>query len=220
MVGRGDTPARNVIGLLDWYRLSKEVLLVLERPVPCKDLCDFLEDEEDWLVEDEAKVIMRQLVEATLDIHSRGVVHRDLKPKNVLVETGSGHPRVHVIDFGCGSVLREKPYTSFSGTRAYTAPEWYQKHEFYAEPSTVWQLGVVLHQMVTGERPFNGEEEIVHKKLDLWRFVSRDCQDLLRRCLDKRPLARPTMAEILQHPWLQCCSTDVMLRLWVWPCPC
>ncbi|KAG7461567.1 hypothetical protein MATL_G00192470 [Megalops atlanticus] len=149
------------------------------------------------------QVIMRQLVEAIQEVHRRGVVHRDLKPENILIESGSGGLHVHVVDFGCGSMLRERPYRKFQGTSAYTPPEWYQQNEFHAEASTVWQLGVVLYQMLSGNLPFSSTWEICHMQLDVCMEPSSDCQDLLHRCLDKKPQARPTLQDMLQHPWLQ-----------------
>ncbi len=60
--------------------------------------------------------IMKQLVEAAIKMQSAGVFHRDIKTENVLVETHSDGPRVRIIDFGCGCLIREKPFRRFAGT--------------------------------------------------------------------------------------------------------
>ncbi|XP_035283518.1 serine/threonine-protein kinase pim-2-like [Anguilla anguilla] len=110
IMSTGSPSPKGVIRLLDWYKLQEEVLLVLERPLPSLDLFDFVLQRGGFLQEGEAKVILRQLVEAVLEIHGRGVVHRDIKLDNVLVQTDASGPLVHVLDFGCGAMLNESPH--------------------------------------------------------------------------------------------------------------
>ncbi|KAG7454407.1 hypothetical protein MATL_G00259340 [Megalops atlanticus] len=200
IVGSGDS--RGVARLLDWFQLPEEVLLVLERPVPCMDLLDYLVHRGARLEESEAKVIMRQLVEAVQGIHSRGVVHRDLKPENVLIQSGS-RVQVHLIDFGLGSMLCDSPYSSLRGTPLYLPPEWYLFNEIEAESSTVWQLGVILYQLLCRAMPFRNWEEIIQKKPAMGVKLSGECLNLLGGLLKKQPEARPTLEQILHHPWLQ-----------------
>ncbi|XP_045567156.1 serine/threonine-protein kinase pim-2 [Salmo salar] len=196
-------PPRAAVALLDWFEMDQELVLVLERPVPCMDLHDYIQKRGGTLQEEHARVILRQLVEAMREVHSRGVLHRDIKPENVLVETGSTSPRIRVLDFGCGCVLRDGPYTECYGTSQYTPPEWFLRESYRAGPSTVWQLGVVLYDMLCGDQPFNTRREILYEEPYIKDQLSRHCVDLLRRCLAKRPRGRPTLEEMLLHPWLQ-----------------
>ncbi|XP_064200476.1 serine/threonine-protein kinase pim-2-like [Anguilla rostrata] len=149
------------------------------------------------------QVILRQLVEAVLEIHGRGVVHRDIKLDNVLVQTDASGPLVHVLDFGCGAMLNESPHKFHAGTCLHMPPECYLRSEFHAVPSTVWQLGIVLYQMLTRILPFSTPKEIIYQELYLWQELTNECKDLLQRCLDKRLRGRPTLEEILQHAWFQ-----------------
>ncbi|KAM3624193.1 uncharacterized protein V6R79_020487 [Siganus canaliculatus] len=98
-----DVPA--VVTLLDWYNLESEVILVLERPVQCTDLFVYLDYLNGDLEEHFMKIIIQQLVDAFAEIHSRGVLHRDVHLKNILVELTSADPHVRIIDFGRGSFL-------------------------------------------------------------------------------------------------------------------
>ncbi|KAF7646291.1 hypothetical protein LDENG_00190090, partial [Lucifuga dentata] len=94
------------IVLLDWFEVDQEVILVMEHPVPCVDLLKYIKSHSGpsgSLREDDAKVIVTQLLDALIEIRSKGVVHRDLKPENILIQTGSDGLRVRVIDFGCGT---------------------------------------------------------------------------------------------------------------------
>lgn len=58
---------------------------------------------------------MKQLVDAIIEVHSRGVFHRDIKLDNILIETGSDVPRVRLIDFGCSTYLSEGSYSTQQG---------------------------------------------------------------------------------------------------------
>uniref|UniRef100_UPI0037E7197B serine/threonine-protein kinase pim-2-like n=1 Tax=Semicossyphus pulcher TaxID=241346 RepID=UPI0037E7197B len=192
-----------IVTLLDWYDLDRDLILVLERPVPCCDLYDYVESRGSSLQEHEAKTIAKQLVDAVIEIHSRGVFHRDIKLENILLETGSDVPRVRLIDFGCGTFLSEENYISGPGTYVYVSPEWFTKKMYRAVPATVWQLGVVLFEILHGTVPFTDSTEIVYVNPDISESLSIDCQGFLRSCLTKTPEARPTLETLKDHPWLK-----------------
>ncbi|TKS81607.1 Serine/threonine-protein kinase prk-2 [Collichthys lucidus] len=81
------------------------LILVLERPDPCIGMYDFIYREQRHITEHEAKIMIRQLVDALIEIHSKGVFHGGIKADNILIETSSDVPRVSVIDFGIGTFL-------------------------------------------------------------------------------------------------------------------
>ncbi|KAL6487874.1 hypothetical protein MHYP_G00045000 [Metynnis hypsauchen] len=207
MVGEGAAVTGQTRGisvaLLDWCELQDELVIVMERPVPCKDLWDYINDIGGFLLEEEAKVIMRQLVECMIDIHSKEVLHQDIKPENILVVTDPEGPHIRVLDFGCGDFLQEFPYTSYCGTTEYTPPEWYLQRSYQAEPCTVWQIGVVLFYVLAGALPFNSPIDIISEEPDVPYFLTQECDDLLRSCLDKQSQSRPSLHDVLHHPWLQ-----------------
>ncbi|XP_022625011.1 serine/threonine-protein kinase pim-1-like [Seriola dumerili] len=188
------------VSLLDWYEREQEVLLVMERPLPCVDLLEYLQDNDGPLEEDVAKNIMRQLVEAAREMHSKGVFHRDLKSENILIETSSDGPRVRIIDFGCGCVVRRRPYRSFSGTSAYAPPEFYMDGTYEAGPTTVWQLGALLYEMLDGFKQFF-TRKFLRKGIKISGRLSHDCQDFLKMCLVVIPEERTTLDQIHLHPW-------------------
>ncbi|XP_071362011.1 serine/threonine-protein kinase pim-1-like isoform X1 [Trachinotus anak] len=188
--------------LLDWYDLDQELILVLERPVPCVDLRQYLKEKGGSLQEHEAKIMMQQLVEAAIELHSKQVFHRDIKLENIIVETGPDVPRARVADFSCGCFARKGHYHLFSGTPKCAPPEWYMHARYKARPTTVWQLGVVLYGMLDGHPSFD-TLRFLRNKLPINSELSQNCQELLQMCLSKVPKQRPTLEQLQHHPWLQ-----------------
>ncbi|CAB1436700.1 unnamed protein product [Pleuronectes platessa] len=140
------------VSLLDWYDLKQEVLLVMERPVDSTDLLQLIKKNCGPLAENHAQIIMKQLLDAAIDLKAKGIFHRDLKLENILIEPSSDGPRVRIIDFGCGSNRRENcVYSQFTGTFAYAPPEFTMKGRYMAGPTTVWQLAAILFEMLSGD---------------------------------------------------------------------
>ncbi|KAK2875603.1 hypothetical protein Q8A73_024031 [Channa argus] len=191
-----------VVTLLDWCDLHNELILVLERPVPCMELLDFIITRGYILQEHLAKEITKHLVDALLEVHSKSVFHRDIKLDNILIETSSDVPRVRLIDFGCGTLLRDGGYTRKEGTYEYLTPEWFQWRWYKAEPTTVWQLGVVLFAMLHGHLPFKHERQIVCEDPAISEGLSVGCLNFLLRCLSKKSEARPSLETLKNHYWL------------------
>lgn len=101
----------NIVHLLEWFELPKHYVLILERPDPCEDLVDFANHSED-IDEEMAKSMTLQLINALKHCESRGVLHRDVKPENILVRTDTRE--VKLLDFGCGDFLMDN-YKKFAG---------------------------------------------------------------------------------------------------------
>uniref|UniRef100_A0A8C3UZ24 Serine/threonine-protein kinase 1 n=1 Tax=Catharus ustulatus TaxID=91951 RepID=A0A8C3UZ24_CATUS len=192
-----------VIQLLDWFELPDSFLLVMERPEASRDLLQLLLEHE-VLSEEMARWLFRQVLEAVRHCTACGVLHRDIKPQNLLVNPESGD--LKLIDFGCGTFLQERPYTQFAGTHVYSPPEWIACGCYYGHSATIWSLGVLLYVMVCGNLPFCKDHDIVSGQLFFGHQVSPACEDLIRWCLAKHPADRPELEDILCHPWVRAAS--------------
>ncbi|XP_047197684.1 serine/threonine-protein kinase pim-1-like [Hippoglossus stenolepis] len=191
------------VSILDWYDLDQEVLLVMERPVPSMELLRFMDENCGLIAEDVAKIIMKQLVDAAIDIQAKGVFHRDIKAENILIEFSSDGLRVRLIDFGCGCIWEKNCiYSQFSGTLAHVPPEFQINWQYMAGPTTVWQLASLLFEMLDGFRRFH-TTGFLRNELRISSVWSKDCQDFLGKCLALEPEDRATLEEMQQHPWFK-----------------
>lgn len=145
------------------------------------------------LTEEQVCVLTAELVLALRHLHSQGIVHRDVKPENVLLGA-DGH--VRLTDFGLSSTaLREGKRTfSLSGTAEYVAPEMLLSG--HGAAVDWWQLGIVLHEMLTGQHPFycantyKMHHNILFKDPNLDPALSPEARSLVAGLLCKDPSLR------------------------------
>ncbi|KAK8552159.1 hypothetical protein V6N13_120578 [Hibiscus sabdariffa] len=140
--------------------------------------------------------------------HEMGVVHRDIKPENILLTTSG---KIKLADFGLAMRISNGQFLSgLAGSPAYVAPEVLLGN--YSEKVDIWSAGVLLHVLLVGVLPFQGDslkavfEAITNVKLDfhsgIWESVSKPARDLLARMLTRDVSSRITADEALRHPWI------------------
>ena len=161
------------------------------------------------LTDAEIATLVAEVADAVHYAHGMGVVHRDLKPQNILLDKQGG---IYITDFGLARPWKqtsalENADTGVFGTPAYMAPEQVEGEADRVEPRTdVYALGVILFQLLTGELPFRGGVEGVLQQILqhdptaprlLRRDVPVDLETLCLKCLEKVPHKRIASAELL-----------------------
>lgn len=143
-------------------------------------------------------------------MHGRGVVHRDIKPANLMVNVDG---TLKISDFGVAEFLNEynpdDNVSRTSGSPVFQAPEIARgDHDYSGSKVDVWALGVTVYMLLSGKTPFNGEtlvslfQNISVGKFDMLSDVSADCKDVISKFLTISWHDRPTVDEMLKHPWI------------------
>jgi serine/threonine protein kinase len=151
--------------------------------------------------------IFAQLVGAVSYVHLQSCVHRDLKLENILFDK---HENVKLVDFGFTREYegRTNHLQTFCGTICYSAPEMLKGERYAGEKVDVWSLGIILYALLCGELPFDDDDDNVTRTRILSEeptypsHLPDDAVSLIKSLLSKRPLLRPTLSEILLHPFL------------------
>ena len=189
-----------VIKLLDFFEMSNSYYIVMER-FNSKDLFDFI-SESGPLNENLTHQLFKQVLNTVVMCHSRGVLHRDIKDENILIDLNTH--QLKLIDFGSGTYLHDGIYLDFGGTRVYSPPEWIKYRSYRADELTVWSLGILLYNMLCGDVPYETDQQIRDGDLK-WRDdveVSPLVQDLVHKCLHQNPDERISLSKILKHSWV------------------
>merc|ERR1712218_765125 len=165
------------------------------------DFFDFI-SEQGPLPETLAKDLFKQILQTIMGCHKRGIVHRDIKDENILIDLKTF--KTKVIDFGSGDYIEDKVYQRFSGTRVYSPPEWINSRAYRPEGLTVWSLGVLLYDMVCGDVPFECDAQISRAQLTWFPQLklSEEVKSLITGCLKVNTEERLTLADLANHPWL------------------
>mmetsp|Transcript_83350 Transcript_83350/g.97433 ORF Transcript_83350/g.97433 Transcript_83350/m.97433 type:complete len:570 (-) Transcript_83350:89-1798(-) len=157
--------------------------------------------------------VMKQILYAVTYLHSKKVVHKDIKLENLLLQNDSiQNPVVKLIDFGLSEVRKQDVCLSdTSGTVFYMAPE--VSSRVYTEKADLWSVGVILFILLTKRIPFNGttREAVIQstltKELDFtteeFKSLNPLAVDLLKRLLNRNPDERISAKEALQHEFIQ-----------------
>uniref|UniRef100_A0A4W6F3C1 Striated muscle enriched protein kinase a n=1 Tax=Lates calcarifer TaxID=8187 RepID=A0A4W6F3C1_LATCA len=161
--------------------------------------------------EDDVVGYLVQILQGVEYLHSRRVLHLDLKADNIMVTNLNA---IKIVDFGSAqsfNPLSLKHQDSGAGTLEYMAPEMV-KGEVVGPPADIWTVGVVTYIMLSGRLPFEDkdplqvESKILMAKFDptkLYPNVSQSASAFLKKMLSSYPWARPTTRDCFTHAWLQ-----------------
>jgi len=172
---------KNLLTVLDIIEDNKFTYLVYSHYE--QDLEDYI-DKKGKLEEKEVKDLMGQLVGGYRKLVNSKLLHKNIKPRNIMISEG-------ILKLG------DYPITDTSG--AYTAPEIIKEDKKFSSASDIWSIGAVMHYML------NAKSLLITATIDttlIQAQVTEHCLDFLIKCLDHDPMNRPIIEKIVLHPFM------------------
>jgi calcium-dependent protein kinase len=198
----------HVARLVDVYESETQLNLVMEC-MEGGELFERLTARKRYSEKDAASAMYQMLLSINY-LHSKDIVHRDLKLENFLYEKPDTD-HLKLIDFGFSHIWEPNTKMALScGTLSYVAPEVLKKS--YTGKCDLWSLGVILFILLAGYMPFSGAERVQRKAIEdgnyswrpeRWKNVSEKAIDLVKRLLTKDPAARLSAEQALAHPFIE-----------------
>ena len=162
--------------------------------------------------EEEASLVLRQVLSAVAYLHNNQICHRDIKPENIMLSKENDLNSIKIIDFGLSAQNFDSLYNSdYCGTYIYMAPEEIERKSYYLSVD-IWSIGILMYMLLNkGEHPFykkgDSKEEFIKKleKIQELKFnnkMSYMAMHLLKKLLEPLPLKRYKANDALKHPWI------------------
>ncbi|KAK9131113.1 hypothetical protein Sjap_011600 [Stephania japonica] len=199
----------NIIEMLDSFETPQEFCVVTE--FAKGELFEILEDDK-CLPEEQVQAISKQLVKALHYLHSNRIIHRDMKPQNILIGSGCV---VKLCDFGFARAMSTNTVVlrSIKGTPLYMAPELVREQP-YNHTADLWSLGVILYELFVGQPPFYTNSvyalirHIIKDPVKYPDNMSPNFKSFLKGLLNKVPQNRLSWPKLLEHPFIKDTSDD------------
>ncbi|XP_065860019.1 serine/threonine-protein kinase ATG1a [Euphorbia lathyris] len=202
----------NIIRLFDSIQTEDKIFLVLEY---CDggDLAAYIH-RHGKVSQDVARHFMRQLAAGLQVLQEKHLIHRDLKPQNLLLSSHEATPQLKIGDFGFARSLTPQDLAdTLCGSPLYMAPEIIQNLKYDAK-ADLWSVGAILFELVTGTLPFHGNTQyqlfqniLASTELQFPEGALEDlhpeCVDLCRSLLHHNPVERLSFMEFFNHKFLE-----------------
>ncbi|XP_078277043.1 NUAK family SNF1-like kinase 2 [Rhinoraja longicauda] len=193
----------HIINIYEVFENKDKIVIIMEYASK-GDLYDFIYEKQS-LTEHEARHFIRQIVSAIYYCHENGIVHRDLKLENILLDaTGN----VKIADFGLSNLYHHDRFLqTFCGSPLYASPEIVNGRPYRGPEVDSWSLGVLLYTLVHGTMPFDGHDyKNLVKQITNGEYRKptkpSDACGLIRWLLMVNPDRRATIEDVATHWWV------------------
>ncbi|XP_040391995.1 NUAK family SNF1-like kinase 2 [Cygnus olor] len=193
----------HIIAVHEVFENSSKIVIVMEYASK-GDLYDYI-SERQRLTEQEARHFFRQVVSAVYYCHKNGIVHRDLKLENILLDANGN---IKIADFGLSNVYQQDKFLqTYCGSPLYASPEIINGRPYKGPEVDSWSLGVLLYILVHGTMPFDGHDyKTLVKQITNGDYREptnlSDACGLIRWMLMVNPERRATIEDIATHWWV------------------
>jgi serine/threonine protein kinase len=198
----------NIVQIHDYFfDNTNKVIYIIMDYFKNGDLSKFIKGKV--LKEIYAKKYMSQLKAGLEYLYNNNIMHRDLKPHNILIDDNND---IKITDFGFARYVKDDMLiNTLCGTPIYMAPE-IMKYKKYNNKSDLWSLGIIMYEMIFGKLPFKANNFIqllksINKNNICYKYpdieISGDCENLLKSLLQIEPENRISWNEFFDHSWFK-----------------
>lgn len=219
-----DTDHPNIMKIYEYFFDKINYYIVMEY-IRGKDLTSFVTSMKTYS-QDFIPTILKQLLSAVCYLHSKNIVHRDIKPDNIIVRelrkningqrSSINELQLVLIDFGNSNYYNSKKMNSIVGTPYYISPDVLKEN--YTEKCDVWSCGIILYTLLLGYVPFKGQNmEDTFKKILTYEInfdvskIQPLALDLLKKMLAYDSKERCSAEEAFKHPFLNQTSNQITI---------
>jgi hypothetical protein len=205
-----------VVKLYEIIETYNEVNIVLEY---CElgNLYYYLSKNKFILSEEQIATYIHNISKAVYSMHNLGIIHRDLKLSNIALTKNNNKIEIRILDFGLSKILGPNQLCNEGyGTPGYAAPEVINRYNYSFE-ADIWSIGVICYFLCMRKLPFdyiragNNEMDMIENTLldevkfdyNIMKKYSKYAEKFIRDLMNKNTFERPTITEILEHPWFQ-----------------
>ncbi|EAY00930.1 CAMK family protein kinase [Trichomonas vaginalis G3] len=204
----------NTINLYKTYQFDNKIYMLMEY---CpNDLSNFLKGNPN-LDSQQIKKYCYEVLIAIKACHDRNIAHSDIKPSNFLIDS---YGRLKVCDFGLSRVYDGSLTNDmYKGTLYFMAPELLKKRHYNPLKADIWTIGVTFFYIATRRYPFySSNPEILNNVIEAGVYSSfkvrnLELRQIISRCLDVLPEKRPTVDELLAHPYFSSLNARKLRKL-------
>ena len=168
--------------------------------------------------EEDASIIIKEVLSAIAYLHQNQICHRDLKPENIMFSRENDISSIKIIDFGLSLQNFDSLCNSdYCGTLIYMAPEEIERKSYYLSVD-IWSIGILMYKLLNkGEHPFYHDKFVKeiflrnlkeNKPLVFKNKISFMAMHLIKKLLEYEPIKRYKASDALKHPWITRNSED------------
>ena len=201
---------KNIVQFFGYTETNSKIYIIMEF-IKYGTLKSWLINHKESIKEEEASLIISQILSAVQYLHSHEICHRDIKPENIMLSEKDGLTSLKLIDFGLSaSNFTEYQESEYCGTFLYMAPEQIDR-KTYSKAIDIWSIGIIMFMLLNnGRHPFytkgNRRRTYIEKlKITQVKFYNKCSQmamTLINKLLEVNPLWRYTAEKALRHPWI------------------
>jgi len=212
----------NCCNLIEAFESDKKIYLVQELMRGPTLYDRFAQNSSEDITEWHVASCVQKIAKALHYLHSKGILHRDLKPQNIMFAKPASEDKnmnsLKILDFGFAKHIADGYTSSSRGTPQYVAPEVVFKNRKgkieYGTSCDMWSLGVLIYELMSGTSPFERKRTLPEffkhvRKAEIrfprryWEGASDEVQDLILGLLEKSPKRRLTAKQVLEHAWIK-----------------